>query len=247
MIKKIYQYFMTNWISYGFETLVVIAGILIAFALQNWNEARKEESRELEYLCRLHQNLVRDTSYFQSSASLCNTLIEQNQNALRTAYDQQKTLPQYRRFLDQINTYTIPFQIEDATYRDLISTGNINIFRNDSLKIDIIQYYRDCEYKEKDVDQLNKLYSEVFANAISEGLLLGKYMRGDSSLLLPSMINPNDWSYMEKYDSPQFKALYSVVSFTVLKNQFFALDFEDLDKKAVHLLLQIDAELEKRE
>ena len=41
-MNKILKHLRKNWIRHGFETLVVVVGILVAFALNNWNEDRKE-------------------------------------------------------------------------------------------------------------------------------------------------------------------------------------------------------------
>ena len=40
-MKKILKHFKKNWYRYGLETLVVIVGVLIAFALNDWNEEKK--------------------------------------------------------------------------------------------------------------------------------------------------------------------------------------------------------------
>lgn len=37
----IIKHLKSEWLSYGFETLDAIVGILVAFALDNWNEERK--------------------------------------------------------------------------------------------------------------------------------------------------------------------------------------------------------------
>ena len=37
---KILKHLRTDWFRYGFETLAVVVGILVAFALDNWNENR---------------------------------------------------------------------------------------------------------------------------------------------------------------------------------------------------------------
>jgi hypothetical protein len=247
MIKNIYKNFLENWIPYGFQTLVVIIGILIALVLQNWNEARKESIQELKYLKRVQNDLAQDTAYFNNSVNLCKELVKKNQNAWRVAYDEQKTLEQFRYFLNQIDTYSIPFQIQNATYIDLINTGNINIFRNGALKIEIIQYYRECEFIEKDVDDLKDFSSQLLINAFSKGVSFGKYQELNSSLLLPSMINPKDWAYMDDYNSLEFKALNESIQFTYVKNLFFISDFARLNKSAQNLLLQIDKELKMRE
>ena len=41
-MKKIIKHLQENWIRHGFETQVVMVGILGAFTLNNWNEVRKD-------------------------------------------------------------------------------------------------------------------------------------------------------------------------------------------------------------
>ena len=38
---KIIKHLKSDWFRYGFETVAVVIGILVAFALDNWNEERK--------------------------------------------------------------------------------------------------------------------------------------------------------------------------------------------------------------
>ncbi len=44
-MKKIIKHLKENWIRHGFETLVITAGILLAFSLNNWNENRIVQNR----------------------------------------------------------------------------------------------------------------------------------------------------------------------------------------------------------
>ena len=60
MLKRIYDNLKDNWITYGFETLVVVVGILVAFGLNNWNENRKDRIREVEILTEIRENLTQD-------------------------------------------------------------------------------------------------------------------------------------------------------------------------------------------
>ena len=45
-MMKIFEHLKTDWFRYGFETLAVIVGILSAFAIDSWDEERKEIKRE---------------------------------------------------------------------------------------------------------------------------------------------------------------------------------------------------------
>ena len=57
MMNKILEHLRENWIRHGFETLVVVVGIVVAFGLNNWNENRKERKKEKELLEELVINL----------------------------------------------------------------------------------------------------------------------------------------------------------------------------------------------
>jgi hypothetical protein len=56
-MKKIIKHLRKNWIRHGFETFVITIGILIAFALNNWNESRKTIQKERSLLIQLRKNL----------------------------------------------------------------------------------------------------------------------------------------------------------------------------------------------
>lgn len=69
MIKKIFSHLKKNWISYGFETFTIIVGILGAFALNNWNEIRKQHKSDIEFLENLRIELVNDTTVLSEKQS----------------------------------------------------------------------------------------------------------------------------------------------------------------------------------
>lgn len=59
-MNRILSHLKENWIRYGFETFVVTISILGAFALNNWNESRKQQVFEREVLTQILVNLRAD-------------------------------------------------------------------------------------------------------------------------------------------------------------------------------------------
>ncbi len=59
---KVFKHLRSDWFRYGFETIAVVVGILVAFALDNWNEERKQDLLEIEYLQGLKSDLANDTT-----------------------------------------------------------------------------------------------------------------------------------------------------------------------------------------
>jgi len=60
-MKKILKHFKKNWYRYGFETLVVVVGVLIAFALNNWNENINDNELRKFHIESLISDLTQDT------------------------------------------------------------------------------------------------------------------------------------------------------------------------------------------
>ena len=54
-MRKIIKHLKDNWIRHGFETLVVVVGVLIAFTLNNWNETQKIKAAEQALLSSLNK------------------------------------------------------------------------------------------------------------------------------------------------------------------------------------------------
>ena len=52
-MAKLFKHLKENWIKYGFETLTILAGIIGALTIDNWNEERKERVQELSILQQL--------------------------------------------------------------------------------------------------------------------------------------------------------------------------------------------------
>ena len=59
-MKKIVKHIREEWYRYIFDTIVVIVGILIAFALNNWNEKRKEHDLIKSFASSLVTDLQED-------------------------------------------------------------------------------------------------------------------------------------------------------------------------------------------
>jgi hypothetical protein len=67
---KILNHLRSDWFRYGFETLAVIVGILVAFALESWNEDRKLQKTETNLLIELMSNLNTNITNLEKDISV---------------------------------------------------------------------------------------------------------------------------------------------------------------------------------
>ena len=141
---------------YGFEFLTIFIGIFAAFALDNWNENRKDNNTELKILAEINNGLSQDIRDIGVN-------VYGHQSGLRaTNYFEKLILNK------PIETDSLPFHYFNLL-RDFISVQNISgyetlkskgleIVTNDSLRTEILALY------ENDYNSLRKLeenYSEI--------------------------------------------------------------------------------------
>ena len=120
-----------KWPEYLLEIMVITIGILAAFALNNWNENRKDRLQERAILAQLR-------SEFESNLTQIDEKIEIRDRMLNAALQLLDFIdsPQLRD-KDSINlsiAWTIPYTTFDPIVNDLASSGSLRLIKSDSLK-----------------------------------------------------------------------------------------------------------------
>jgi hypothetical protein len=125
------------------ELLVVIFGILIAFQIERWVEARRDRQQEYEYLLRLKEDLQleigqMDQAYDYAQARIDDALfLEQIVANPSVAITHPKRLP---RALETANWRSFP-QISAFVYSELQSSGNLALIRSEELRRSLADHY----------------------------------------------------------------------------------------------------------
>lgn len=149
------------------EIVLVVIGILIALSINNWNNHQIEINEEKNYLKRIVQDLKYDLSEIESVVrsnqfrlyQCINTLemlgaqnISQGRMNFREWTSELKIDTSrvfIRSFGDGLTAirYYDKYNDSDATYRELLASGKMDLIQNEQLKISIIKYYSTLEDK----------------------------------------------------------------------------------------------------
>lgn len=168
-MKRVAKHIKHQWFKYIFDTLVVIVGILIAFALNSWNERRLNQELMHSYANSLIIDLENDIEEVRSIRS------EMQESILRI-----DSLAKYTRgkSINQLSNLDLAFAMGDYMYRPFIwnratienlkLSGTLRLKGNDSLSKKIVAYEAFTRHLEEDYhsDLSLKTYNSSLANQI---------------------------------------------------------------------------------
>jgi hypothetical protein len=160
--KLIQKNKMGKYLKYAIgEIILVVIGILIALQINNWNEERKNNKIETNFISRLLEDIEEEEVFIQ-------TYVDYNQQVKSYA---NKALTYFDTPIDSIKNVNQSLivlyqasQISDArpsrsTYTELLSSGFINIIKSETLRRNIISYY-ELDWSNSIVFQTQNKYRE---------------------------------------------------------------------------------------
>ena len=126
------------------EFVIIVLGVLAAFAVENWRDDQYQRELESEYLVRLGTDIRSDLETLDLTLSLGRLKIE----ALRTISawrpgmngDPEEMIRRLRQSV--VLGWSLP-ALNTSTFEDLQSTGNLGVIRDVGIRQAILNYYRD--------------------------------------------------------------------------------------------------------
>ena len=144
-----------NWFAVMLDFLIVVVGILIAFQITNWNEARSKGAQKEYYLTRLESDLSATIAYLSDQKEYVDkALIEidvfaDTLNNLQTT--DEELVAKTRSLLSEAY-YITDFKTFRATFDDLNANGNLEVLDDEKLIVSLAQLHTD--YADKSEDSL---------------------------------------------------------------------------------------------
>jgi hypothetical protein len=178
------------------EIVLVVIGILIALSINNWNTNRINHIKEDNYLVNLTSDLNNQLKIIDRNLKgetfIFNTLTKVTNNYEK--YKKFRAVKEDLVLITSINDrYT--FTVTSPTYRELLSTGNLDIITNTALKDLMVRYYEDLELTSQVIQKNNDYKDNVIS---SKSLSLIEIIGGSSPEKLYDGMN----SSFKNYETP---------------------------------------------
>jgi hypothetical protein len=139
MLRIIFNHLKSQWYKYIIEVIVVIMGILIAYNLEQWSDARNNKKREIAILKEFKAALGADLKEIQGNIREHENSILSSRIVLKVIKD---NLP-YHDSLDACFAYTHAFTTFSGRVGPIeqLKNTDLEIVSNDSLRLNIISMY----------------------------------------------------------------------------------------------------------
>lgn len=233
------------------EIILVVIGILIALQINNWNEQRKENIREQALLKRLEIEFIANREQLQDKIEFRTNLIESCERILLNFNNPDSVTR--KDILNQISNL-LP-STYDPIQNDLVSSGTIEILKNEELKQLLVNWSTDV-IQLKEVEQMYLRYFEqnTYAYLTKTGLHRDIayifWNEGPSNLLEQKQIkNPipgvSKLNTITKEDLLTDPELEGVVAWSLNLNMFNNQESETLMNRIDYILEIVTSEIKE--
>lgn len=134
-----------DWSSVAMEVFIVVAGVIIALQVSNWNDERKDSLRGDDYLLRMQNELRADGSRLATMATFWKAVNAEGRAAL--AHAEHGTLHEGSAWKTLRAYYQAsqiwPYRKDDTTFQELRASGDFGLIRDATLRAQVSRHYAD--------------------------------------------------------------------------------------------------------
>jgi hypothetical protein len=191
-----------KWSNYGLEFLSIFIAVVSAFALNNWNDNRRDEEAATKILIEINNGLQKDLDDIKINMG-------GHEEGLKACNFWRKVLANQEIDADSIRQYYLAltrdfFSAQNNSGYETLKSKGLELIKNDSLRFDIISLY---EYDYRSLKTMEESYYEMqfqenyfeeFNRAIAPNFIFDQ--KGNiTGLNLPVKISPAEQKILLSY------------------------------------------------
>jgi hypothetical protein len=127
------------------EVILIVIGILLALNISNWNDERKTRAKEEFFLAKLTSNLSTDVKYLNQMIAYEGDVANHLDSILKIVRNPYKFRVESLRNHSHALFSFKRFNTTKTAFDNLVSSGQIDIIRNQLLVEKLFIYYRDVD------------------------------------------------------------------------------------------------------
>ena len=225
------------------EILLVVIGILIALQVNNWNQERKNQNQERNFLLRLQADINTDVENISSSIHANKTRMQRAEFLLASIDQPQLAEDSSTYFIRSIEYagYTNNPIVSDNTFEEIKSSGKLSLIRNETLRNTIQEYYSWTSER----GQYNFILQDNQLNYLQErrGILSPRQQINMGSFIPSEQYTPSEAK--EVYERMMKKTGFlESLPFVIQSQVRTGESFEAIKKQAIDLKTMIEKEIE---
>jgi|SRR5450432_2667358 len=141
--NKVMRLIKEMWPAYLIEILVIILGISITLAMEEWRDAGKERQLEQIYLKNLQTDVELDLRSLEEVSAATQKILDRGNELLTHIKDPAKNNISFNQLGTDVRAILgrPKFISNDATFSDLKSSGNLHLIKDIRLKNLLFAYY----------------------------------------------------------------------------------------------------------
>ena len=191
-MKKIINHLKENWIRHGFETFVIIIGILGAFALNNWNENRKNRNLERKLLIEHVSNLETNIESLNAS-NMRNVNRIRGIDSLIYHFDNSTSSNSLRSFFSG-SIYISTLNLSYSSFESMKTIG-FEIINDDQIRLSIIDLFEiSYTHHVRSINEAEQAYFQTYID-----WSMSNRHKIDHILELPNVRNDGTYNFMRNY------------------------------------------------
>jgi len=145
ILRRVIDHFRKQeWTAIVIDFVIVVLGVFVGLQVNNWNEARREQLSEAQYLERFAEEIALTLQHIQNERAFGESSIDSIElfadRLYRSGVSDEDLMSSAADYFSE-GAFFAKFNPNRTTFDDLITTGNFDIIREEGIRTSLIKLH----------------------------------------------------------------------------------------------------------